>query len=175
MKKRLLVVLAAGLMLFGFTSMANALSIGSGWEKFYFGGVGSQWENVDTTTAIFNFSLAFPAVLTVTDAFNAGDRFSVYDGASFLGNTSVPTALGDDIGDNYDAAAADPRWSTGMFLLPAGNYSITGFAIDSPYGAGGAALQLNVSSVPEPATMFLLGTGLVGVAGAARRRKKNQA
>jgi hypothetical protein len=48
---------------------------------------------------------------------------------------------------------------------PAGNY-----AADSYAYYGNALLKGTEATVPEPGSMILIGTGLLGVAGAVRRR-----
>lgn len=143
---------------------AYALTVGGGWADFSFGNEGSSWSDE------FSFELLMPGVLVVTDAFMAGDRFEVFNHGSSLGLTSVAAAFEDWIG-NYDDAAADSRWSTGFWNLPAGSYLISGLVTASPFGSGGGAIRVDPAPVPEPGTLVLLGGALVGLFGLRRTRK----
>lgn len=143
---------------------AGPIAVGGGWQEFFFAGVGSGANGNPYT-----FTATQTVVLKVTDAFNAGDRFEVFLGGLSAGQTSVPTALGDNIGNDYDGAFADARWSSGSWVLAPGNYSMELYTTVSPFASGRAAFRVD-NAIPEPSTYAFVLSGLAA-AFAIRRRK----
>ena len=105
------------------------------------------------------------AQLVVSDAFESGDTFYVYDGATFLGATSAPGSPV-DCGDDPVSCLAVPGMSRGTFALGAGDHSITLSPYLAPSGGGSGYLAW---AVPEPGSLTLLGVGLVALACSRRR------
>ena len=113
----------------------------------------------------WTFFAGTPTTLTVTDAFEATDRFEILDNGLPIGMTS-PLVVGAliDCGDDPVVCLGTPGVSTGVFALAAGPHSFTIVPLES--GTGGAAyFQVDV---PEPTSVLLLATGLVA---ALRRRR----
>lgn len=166
--KSLLVVVACLFLSIPATAKAALvnLTVDGGWKKFEFGQLNAPWKDE------FSFNLLTPGILTVTDAYQPGDRFEVFSNGVSLGLTSKPVYDSNlQLRDNYDLAASDSRWSTGVWNLAAGKYLISGLTTLSPYGSGGAALRIDTAPVPVPAAAWLLGSAFVGVLGLRRVRK----
>ena len=99
------------------------------------------------------------ATLRITDVFDSGDRFEIFDFGVSLGLTSLP-ALDASCGDDPVPCFANAAMSTGLFFLASGNHSLTIVPVAALEG-GGTGHFLVETVVPEPATLTLLATGLL--------------
>src|SRR5947209_4479062 len=115
------------------------LVVGEGWSPttdeppaFFWTGTGQPFNDEGPYT----FSSSLITVLSVTDDFQCGDRFLVFDNGVALGDTSVaavdPTCL--EVGP--DDAFASPAYSHGTFLLPPGAHAITIQVIVNAFSGG---------------------------------------
>jgi hypothetical protein len=118
----------------------------------------------------WTITLLSPAYIVVVDGFESVDRYEILDAGVSLGLTSSPTVgrYGCAGGDGPEHCLADSRYSSGTFLLGAGNHtlSILAYSGNSP---GIGWFQVDSSpDVPEPSTLSLV--GLAGLAILAWRR-----
>lgn len=152
--------------------------------------IGTGWTHTSNWTAL---TLTEAADLTITLAANGSSLVPAFTLWSGHQQTDNGTAGGYHVynnAGNFDWSAADPTYDssslnyignatasgtdssiTRTFSLGPGLYSLV-FGGNPPAGTPGSpvAYQATLSTVPVPAAVYLFGSGLIGLAGLARRK-----
>jgi len=137
------------------------------------GWVSDSISAADTDSAMSPYVLGLSgyAAFRISDCCIVGDQYKVYDFGTLIlttaiGTPAVRTAFADG-NPSADSAWTSGIYQTGEVWLSAGAHSLT----VQGDGVGGlpAGFYVRLDSIPEPATLGLLGLALFGL-GFARRR-----
>lgn len=98
----------------------------------------------------------------------------LYDQLSAHPNQSgaIQGALWNIFNSGTPDTADSNSWTSLAMSANLTNYDFSRFRILTPSDRSASGPQENLTTVPEPATMLLLGSGLAGVAARARRRRR---
>lgn len=173
MKRHVLGALLYTCLATAMPAFAGPIVVDAGWYGFCFGESGSgayaggcQGMGVGETGNPFTFSSPGSVLLKITDAYLRGDSFLVDIDAGSITFTTPAVASGPFGVSDPDLAFADPSYSHASIVLGPGSHSVNVFAASSPFGSGGAYLEVESAGgvVPEPASFVLLGAGLMTMA-----------
>lgn len=189
--KNLMGVTAFVCAMIAMPSNSGALSSATGpqpWGEFSFGDVGFTagsgvgFVPSDGGNSFFllspEWTFTGSGILIVQDAFFPGDQFRIFDNGVPIGITSLPITSTIGCGSDPVDCFADARSSRGKFPLAAGDHSFNIELLLSPhfaeFGRGASYFCIETGAdncgvsripdptVPEPASMLMLGFGLAG-------------
>jgi hypothetical protein len=143
---------AGAVLVFSSSASATDVPVGGPWQEFHFSGVGAPATQCTAGTCASNSNSVFApdppwtfaagtggVRLTVTDAFDLGDRFEAFDFGVSVGQTSA-VPVGEDCGSNPVPCLESASHAT--FALGAGAHSLTITPTASPFGGGAAYFRI---------------------------------